>query len=114
MTRTKSLSRKLLALAATATLTLGASSAFAQGKGETIRVQDYPGGGNTLVRVAIARDPRQALPRMKSCTSSRESPSNPSRRFGLLGKLISQRNFETRYVVSDSPTSVIASFRLVD
>ena len=30
-------------------------SAFAQGKGETVRLQDYPGVGNMLVRVAISK-----------------------------------------------------------
>ena len=52
--KTTSLTRKLLAVAGALTLGMSASTAFAQGKGETLRVQDYPGGGNTLVRVAIA------------------------------------------------------------
>lgn len=43
-----------------AAITLG-TAAWAQsatgglGKGETLRIQDYPGGGNTLMRVAIAK-----------------------------------------------------------
>jgi len=36
-------------------LALFASAALAQGKGETIRFQDYPGAGNLMVRVAIAK-----------------------------------------------------------
>lgn len=39
-------------------LPLLAAQAFAQagpGKGETLRIQDYPGGGNLLARVAIAK-----------------------------------------------------------
>lgn len=41
-----------LALVLTGTL---AQAQNAPGKGETVRVQDYPGGGNSLVRVAIAK-----------------------------------------------------------
>ena len=32
-----------------------ATQAFAQGKGETVKFQDYPGTGNMLVRVAISK-----------------------------------------------------------
>ena len=32
---------------------MGASSAYAQGKGETVKIQDYPGVGNMLMRVAL-------------------------------------------------------------
>jgi NitT/TauT family transport system substrate-binding protein len=32
-----------------------ASAQSGPGKGETLRIQDYPGGGNTLVRIAIAK-----------------------------------------------------------
>jgi NitT/TauT family transport system substrate-binding protein len=34
---------------------VGTTTAFAQGKGETIKIQDYPGIGNMLARVAIAK-----------------------------------------------------------
>jgi NitT/TauT family transport system substrate-binding protein len=53
MTRTK-----LIALIGACAAALGifaAPAALAQGKGETVRFQDYPGLGNMLVRVAIAK-----------------------------------------------------------
>lgn len=40
---------------AAAALSLAAGVASAQGGGETVRFQDYPGTGNLLVRVAIAK-----------------------------------------------------------
>lgn len=36
-------------------LAAGATGVLAQGKGETFRIQDYPGVGNMLIRVAIAK-----------------------------------------------------------
>ena len=48
------LKHKLMGLAVTLSL-IGPTAAFAQGKGETIKIQDYPGLGNMLVRVAIAK-----------------------------------------------------------
>ncbi len=44
----------LHALLATA-LTFAATAASAQGKGETVRIQDYPGTGSLTTRVAIAK-----------------------------------------------------------
>lgn len=44
-----------LSVAVAAAATLFASAAFAQGKGETVRFQDFPGTGNMLVKVAIAK-----------------------------------------------------------
>jgi NitT/TauT family transport system substrate-binding protein len=38
-----------------AAVTLFAPAAFAQGKGESVRFQDFPGTGNMLVKVAIAK-----------------------------------------------------------
>ena len=50
------LSRWIRAVAATAAATLIAvPGAHAQGKGETVKFQDYPGLGNMLVRVAAAK-----------------------------------------------------------
>ena len=46
---------KLRVLAASFLLALAAVPAWAQGKGETVKFQDYPGTGNMLVRVAIAK-----------------------------------------------------------
>ena len=42
-------------VAALALLGLPSSAAFAQGKGEQVKIQDYPGIGNMLFRVAIAK-----------------------------------------------------------
>ncbi len=39
-------------------LALGATGTLAQGKGETFRIQDYPGVGNIPIRVAIAKGVR--------------------------------------------------------
>ena len=39
----------------TALIALAAPAAMAQGKGETVKFQDYPGLGNTMIRVAIAK-----------------------------------------------------------
>ncbi|MBN9090484.1 MAG: ABC transporter substrate-binding protein [Reyranella sp.] len=49
--------KKMIAAAAAAITLAGASivPAQAQGKGETVRLQDYPGIGNLLFRVAIAK-----------------------------------------------------------
>lgn len=41
--------------AAAATLVLCIAPAHAQGKGETVKFQDYPGLGNLLIKVAIAK-----------------------------------------------------------
>jgi NitT/TauT family transport system substrate-binding protein len=38
-----------------ACMLLPASAALAQGKGEIVRIQDYPGSGNMLYRIAIAK-----------------------------------------------------------
>lgn len=38
-----------------ATLAVAAAAAFAQGKGETVRIQDYPGTAGLTMRVAIAK-----------------------------------------------------------
>jgi NitT/TauT family transport system substrate-binding protein len=43
------------AAAATLALSILAAPAAAQGKGETVKFQDYPGLGNMLVKVAIAK-----------------------------------------------------------
>lgn len=54
MTLKANISRAVLGL----TLMSAAALSWAQtgpGKGETLRVQDYPGGGNTLVRVAVSK-----------------------------------------------------------
>ena len=42
-------------VAALALLGLPSSAAFAQGKGEQVKIQDYPGIGNMPIRVAIAK-----------------------------------------------------------
>jgi NitT/TauT family transport system substrate-binding protein len=44
-----------LAAVAAASLAFVAAPAAAQGKGETVKFQDYPGLGNMLIRVAIAK-----------------------------------------------------------
>jgi NitT/TauT family transport system substrate-binding protein len=44
-----------LAAAATTAAVLAGAPAHAQGKGETVRFQDYPGTGNMLIRVAISK-----------------------------------------------------------
>jgi NitT/TauT family transport system substrate-binding protein len=44
-----------LALTAAAYMSLWVSTAVAQGRGETVRIQDYPATGNMLFRVAIAK-----------------------------------------------------------
>jgi NitT/TauT family transport system substrate-binding protein len=46
---------KFVAIAASLLSTLAMGSASAQGKGETVKFQDYPGTGNMLIRVAIAK-----------------------------------------------------------
>lgn len=45
-----------VAIAATLGWMLGAVPAAAQGKGETLKIQDYPGVGNMLTRVAISKE----------------------------------------------------------
>ena len=45
----------LVVAAMTVAATCIATRAFAQGKGETVKFQDYPGTGNMLVRVAISK-----------------------------------------------------------
>ena len=47
--------RKLISALAVAATALGGTAALAQGKGETIRIQDYPGTGNLLMKVARAK-----------------------------------------------------------
>lgn len=47
--------KKFVALASCVLAALAAPPAWAQGKGETVRFQDYPGTGNMLARVAIAK-----------------------------------------------------------
>jgi len=47
--------RRLLNTLLMAALALGATAAGAQGKGETVRIQDYPGTGGLTMRVAIAK-----------------------------------------------------------
>lgn len=47
--------RPLAAAALAALLTLAAPLAQAQGKGETVRFQDYPGMGNLMIRVAASK-----------------------------------------------------------
>ncbi|MFZ4756823.1 MAG: hypothetical protein ACOYLX_01490, partial [Burkholderiaceae bacterium] len=42
-------------IAAALALATGAAPVAAQGKGETVKFQDYPGLGNMLVKVAIAK-----------------------------------------------------------
>ena len=49
------MNKALATIAAALALTLGAAPAAAQGKGETVKFQDYPGLGNMLVKVAIAK-----------------------------------------------------------
>lgn len=44
-----------IAIAAVAIASLFGASVSAQGKGETVKFQDYPGTGNVLVRVAIQK-----------------------------------------------------------
>lgn len=44
-----------LAAAAALIAGLAGGGAYAQGKGETVRFQDYPGTGNMLIRVAISK-----------------------------------------------------------
>ena len=44
------------AMAAVALMAGLGQPALAQGKGETLKIQDYPGVGNMLTRVAIAKD----------------------------------------------------------
>lgn len=46
---------KTAGVVATALVAMHSGSAFAQGKGETVKFQDYPGLGNTLIRVAISK-----------------------------------------------------------
>lgn len=46
---------KLVATAVSLLATLVVGAASAQGKGETVKFQDYPGTGNMLIRVAIAK-----------------------------------------------------------
>lgn len=47
--------KTLAAAASAALLTLAAPGVHAQGKGETVKFQDYPGLGNAMIRVAIAK-----------------------------------------------------------
>lgn len=47
--------RRLLNTLLTVALAFGATAASAQGKGETVRIQDYPGTGGLTMRVAIAK-----------------------------------------------------------
>lgn len=47
--------KRLLSTMLMATLAFSATVASAQGKGETVRIQDYPGTGMLTVRVAIAK-----------------------------------------------------------
>lgn len=51
---TKTRGRSLRAVAV-ATFAVVATATFAQGKGETVRIQDYPGTSGLTMRVAIAR-----------------------------------------------------------
>lgn len=51
----KSKWRCSISVALAAAVALSFPAAFAQGKGETVRFQDFPGTGNMLVRVAIAK-----------------------------------------------------------
>ncbi len=44
-----------LTIVVAAACAIGVSAAHAQGKGETVKFQDYPGIGNMLVRVAISK-----------------------------------------------------------
>jgi NitT/TauT family transport system substrate-binding protein len=53
MTSTARAVRRLSAVALLATAS--ASPSFAQGRGETLRIQDYPGTGNMLARIAIQK-----------------------------------------------------------
>lgn len=46
---------KTVATAASLVAAMYAGSAIAQGKGETLKIQDYPGLGNAMVRVAIEK-----------------------------------------------------------
>lgn len=47
--------KTLAGAALSALVALAAPAAMAQGKGETVKFQDYPGLGNTMIRVAIAK-----------------------------------------------------------
>lgn len=47
--------KPIASAALSALIVLSNSAAHAQGKGETVKFQDYPGTGNTLIRVAIAK-----------------------------------------------------------
>ena len=47
--------RAIITAALAASITLASTNAYAQAKGDTVRVQDYPGVGNMLYRVAIAK-----------------------------------------------------------
>jgi NitT/TauT family transport system substrate-binding protein len=47
--------KALATIAAALALATGAAPVAAQGKGETVKFQDYPGLGNMLVKVAIAK-----------------------------------------------------------
>lgn len=44
-----------LTIAASVSASIFSGSTFAQGKGENVKFQDYPGLGNSLIRVAIAK-----------------------------------------------------------
>lgn len=50
------ITKLLSAVAGAALMGVISQPAFAQGKGETLKIQDYPGVGNMLTRVAIAKD----------------------------------------------------------
>ncbi len=79
-------SRRLAAGIAAGVLALtAASAAYAQGKGETLKIQDYPGVGNMLTRVAASKGFCQA----RGITCQLQSiPTGPLGATALLGKSI--------------------------
>jgi len=66
-------------------LMLGAGAAAAQGKGETLKIQDYPGVGNMLTRIAIGKEFCKA--RGITC-QLQMIPTGPLGGAALLGKSI--------------------------
>jgi len=50
------MTRFISAAAGAAMMSVMAQPVLAQGKGETLKIQDYPGVGNMLARVAVAKD----------------------------------------------------------
>ena len=51
----KSMMSRLAGLALLSCSLLASTAVLAQGKGESVKLQDYPGTGNMLLRVAISK-----------------------------------------------------------